>query len=349
MATGSWPTLLDVASRLDPEGTVPVIAEILSQCNDIFDDMPIEVANGKTFHEFVFRTSIPAGFWVSYNQGTPYSKSTTARARVAIGTLRDYSQIDKLLAEDSGDPVKFRESEDAAFLQGMSQTIAQTMFYGNTAVNPSQFTGLATFYNTLNAANAANAANVLGGGGSGSSNSSIWLVGWGSESVFGVYPEKSRAGLHMDDKGDVVPGFDSVGNRFEACTSHFQQRVGIVPKDWRYVARLANLDTTAAGLAGPSAYDIFVGLDELALKFPKLTTKTSGVTKTDVKYDAPGATRPVIYVNRLIKHFMQVQAMRNRNVLLTLNDYDGRTIQSYRGEIPIKVVDQLLNTESTIN
>jgi hypothetical protein len=44
---------------------------------------------------------------------------------------------------------------------------------------------------------------------------------------------------------------------------------------------------------------------------------------------------------------MNVQAIRNRNVLLSMNDYDGRVVDSYRG-IPIKIVDQIVNTESRV-
>ncbi len=68
MATGSWTTILDVANRLDPQGKVPIIAEMLSQANEMYDDIPWQMANGKTRHEFVFRTSMPGGYfrWLSW-------------------------------------------------------------------------------------------------------------------------------------------------------------------------------------------------------------------------------------------------------------------------------------------
>ena len=87
MSTGSWPTLVDLASRTDPEGKIPIIAEMLSQCNDFYDDLAWVEANEKTGHEFVFRTSIPAGFWRQYYQGVPYSKSTTAKAQALVWSL----------------------------------------------------------------------------------------------------------------------------------------------------------------------------------------------------------------------------------------------------------------------
>jgi hypothetical protein len=348
MATGQWPSLLDLASRLDPEGRIPVIAEMLSQANDFYDDLAMVEANEITGHMFVFRTSIPAGAWRQYNQGVPFSKSTTAQARVSLGMLEDYSQIDLALAEHSGDVIRFRESEDAAFLEGMSQTIVQTFFYGNSAVTPAEFMGLAPFYNTLNTANAANATNVISGAGAGSSNTSIWLIGHGPETIFGLYPRGSQAGLAMKDKGDTVPAFDALGNRFEAYTSWFRQQTGLCPKDWRYGVRFANIDTTAAGLAGASAPDLFAGMAQMLLLVPKLTKSTSGVTKTDAPNDNTQGVRPVFYCNRTSRHWMDVQAMRNRQVLVSIEDYAGLPVDSYRG-IPIKIVDQITNTEATVS
>lgn len=347
MATGSWPTLVDVSTRMDHDGKIPLIAEMLSQCNDYADDAPYVEANEATGHMFVFRTSIPAGSWRSYNMGVGYGKSTTARSRVGLGMLEDYSQVDRALAEHSGDREKFRQSEDVAFMEGMSQTIAQTFVYGNTAVTPAEFMGLAPFYNTLNTSTAQNAANVVNFGGAASSNTSLWLIGWSPQSFFLLFPRGSKAGLDMEDKGDVTPGFDSLGNRFEAYTSWFRQQVGLCPQDWRYGARGANIDVTAAGLAGPNAPDVFVNMDTMLSNFPKLTRSTSGITKTDAPMDNV-QPRPVFYCNRTLRHWMAVQAMRNRNVLLDIKDYAGMPIEGYRG-IPIKIIDQITNTESTVS
>ena len=347
MPTGQWPTLVDVASRMDPEGKIPEISEMLSQQNDYADDCPWVEANEHTGHEFVFRTSIPAGSWRSYNMGVPYSKSTTAKARVGLGMLEDYSQVDRALGEHSGDLQRFRRSEDVAFLEGMSQTIAQTLIYGNTTVTPNEFMGLVPFYNTLNTATAQNAANVLNGGGLANNNTSLWLIGWSPQSFFMTFPRGSKAGLDMEDKGDVTPGFDSLGNRFEAFTSWFRQQAGLVPKDWRYGVRVANIDTTNAGLAGPNALDIFATMAETLLLFPKLTRSTSGITKTDATDDDFGV-HPVYYCNRTMRHWMDVQAMRDRNVLLRIEDYAGMPIMGFR-DIPVKIIDQVTNTESLVS
>ena len=346
MATGQWPSLFDLSSRLDPEGKIPLIAEMLSQCNDWADDAPWVEANEATGHEFVFRTSIPAGAWRSYNSGVPYGKSTTGKARVGLGMLEDYSQVDRALAEHSGNVEKFRYSEDAAFLEGMGQTIAQTIFYGNTIAYPSQFMGLSGFYNTISTANAQNAANVISAGGSASSNTSLWMIGWSQRSFYCCYPRGSKAGLDMENKGEVTPGFDALGNRFEAYTTWFRQQAGIVPNDWRFGAAIRNIDTTAAGLAGGTPPDIFALLAQLMLTFPSFTRAASGITKTDDPNGDLGV-RAVIYMNRTLRHWADVQAMRQRNVLLRIDDYAGKPVMAYR-DIPFKVVDQISNNEATI-
>lgn len=346
MATGQWSTLLDLTSRM-VQGKQVDIAEMLSQANEIYDDLPFKEANEVGGHEFVFRTSIPGGSWRLYNQGIPYAKSTTAKARVGIGSLEDYSQVDRMLAEDSGDKMTFRENEDVAFLEGMSQTIAQTIFYGNTVAVPAQFMGLSTFYNTLNTATAQNAANVISAGGSGANNASLWLNCWGERTTYAVYPRGSKAGLSMEDKGDDTPAFDSVGNRFEAYTSWFRQQMGLVPEDWRYNVRIANIDVTTAGLAGVNPPDIFALMAEAAYMPPTLGKRQSGITQTDApKYASPGI-RPVWYTNRTVRHWMDVQAIRDRNVLLQMADYAGIVTDTWRG-IPVRVCDQLIITEAAV-
>jgi hypothetical protein len=346
MSTGGSLTLVDLTSRTDPMGKQAYIAEMLSQANDLLDYMPFIEGNEIGGHEFVFRTSIPAGSWRQYNSGVPYSKSTTAKSRVGVGSLEDYSQIDRMLAEDSGDSQLFREREDQAFLEGMGQTIVQTFWYGNTVATPAEFMGFSPFYNTVNTASAANAANVVDGGGTGSSNLSIWLLGLGERTIFGVYPRGSKAGLTMEDKGDTVPGYDNLGNRFEAYTSWFRQQAGLCPQDWRYGVRLANIDTTVNGLAGANPPDLFALMAKMIMLPPTLSKHTSGITKDDSPTGAPGI-RPIFCVNRTGRHWMDVQGMRDKNVLLSVRDSAGLATEEFRG-IPICVSDQLLNTEARV-
>lgn len=347
MPTGQWLTLLDLTSRTDGMGKQRRIAELMSQVNEILTDMPWMESSEFSGHEFVYRTSIPQGAWRAINAGIPYGKSTTAKARVGLGELVGYSQVDRTLAERSGDVTRFRYLEDVSFLQGMSQNLAQTIWYGNTTTTPGQFMGLSPFYNTVNTANAANANNVINGGGTGSSNLSIWLICWGETTIKGLYPRASKAGLVQEDKGDTFPGLDAAGNRYEAYTSFFRQEAGLVPEDWRYGVRIPNIDVTAAGLAGPSAPDLFAVFAAAVLYPPTLSAQASGITEVDAPDDPSPGIRPAWYTNRTGRHWMDVQGMRDRNVLLSLTDSGGRVTDYIRG-IPVRVSDQLLTTEARV-
>ena len=347
MATGQWPTLVDRASRLDGAGRQLYIAEMMSQHNDLWGDVPFIESSEIDAHLFAFRSSVPSGFWRQYNQGVPYAKSTTGKGKVGLGGLEGYSQVDRKLALHTGNPERFCKSEDAAFIEGMGQTMAQTWFYGNVNSNPAQFGGLAMFFNTVNTANAANAVNVLDFGGTGSSNTSLWLECFGDRTLFGLYPRGSKAGLQTIDHGTTRAAYDALGNPFEAFTMYFSHDMGSCPMDWRYIVRGANIDVTVAGLAGPQAPDLFLNMDTMLMLVPHISEGTSGVSDTDAFEDPAPGIRPVFHCNRTLKHWMLAQSLRNKNVLLGMEDFAGKPILKFRG-VPIKIVDQLLNTESRV-
>lgn len=342
-------SLADWARRVDPDGQIATIIEILSQANDIFDDMMWLEGNLPTGHKTTIRTGLPIGTWRMLYQGVPYTKSTSAQITEGVGMLEAYSQIDKKLAELNGDVAKFRMSEDDAHLEGLSQQMATAIFYSNVAVNPQQFTGLGPRYNTVCTTTAQNAVNVLDCGGTASANASLWLVGWGERTIHGIFPKASKAGLMFEDKGDVVPGYDANNNRFEAYTSYFKWEAGMCVADWRYGVRMANIDTTtnAGGLGSATPPDLFAFMSKAVIRFPTLNMRASGIVKTDAPSDPAPGIQPAWYCNRTVREYMDIQAIRDKNVLLSSKEYDGQPVTLFRG-IPIRVVDALLNTEARV-
>jgi len=185
-------TLADHAKRLDPDGKVPSIVELLSQSNEILDDMLWMEGNLPTGHRTTVRTGLPAVAWRLLNQGVQPSKSTTAQVDEQCGMLEAWSEVDKDLAMLNGNTAAFRLSEAQAFIEAMNQEMASTLFYGNAGLTPEEFTGLSIRYSDPAAVNG---QNVIDAGGSGSDNSSIWLVAWGGQTVHGIFPKGSKAGL----------------------------------------------------------------------------------------------------------------------------------------------------------
>lgn len=347
MSTNVLPNLVDWARRADPDGSIAIIAEMLSQCNEIMKDMIWQEGNLPLGHKTTVRTGLPQGVWRAANQGVPSSKTLTAQFQDSIGELVDYSIVDKSIANLNGDVSKFRYSEDMGHIEGLSQQVASALFYSNEATNPNQFTGLSPRYNTVSTSTAKSAANVLDAGGTASANLSIWLVAWGDNTTFGIFPKGSQAGLQYEDKGDVVPAYDANGNRFEAYTSMFQFKLGLCVKDWRYNVRIANVDTTTAGLQGTTPPDLFALMSRAVVKLPTASRRLSGITESDAPGDPVPGVMPAWYVNRTGREFMDIQAIRDRNVLLSSKDYAGDPVVMFR-DTAIRVVDALTNSETRV-
>ena len=331
LTTGAL-TLADWAKRLDPDGKIPIIAELLSQSNEILEDAVFVEGNLPTGHRVTIRTGLPSVYWRLLNAGVPSSKSTTAQVDESVGYLEAYSTVDKALAELNGNEAQFRLSEDQAFLESMNQQQAQTMFYGNVATNPAQYTGLATRYGAISGAG--NAQNILDAGGTSTNNASIWLVVWGENTVFCTFPKGSRAGLVFEDVTTNAPVLDANGNRYQALQTHYQWKNGMVVKDWRYAVRIANINT-ANLVAQSGAADIVALMSRALDRIPNW-----------------GMGRGAFYMNRTIYSMLRVQALNKSNNALSIEkglSQFGTPMSwlSFMG-VPIRRVDQLLNTEARV-
>lgn len=335
MATlgATYPTLLDVVKRSDDNGKITPIVEILNQTNGILDDMYWVEGNLPTGHRTTLRTSLPSATWRTLYSGVPYNKSTTAQITDTCGMLETYSLIDKDLADLNGNTAEFRLSEDKAFIEGMNQQMAQTLFYGNIATNPERFQGLAPRYNTLQTAVSQAANNVISAGGSGSANTSIWIVCWGDNTVHGIYPKGTQGGLQHSDVTTAAPVSDGAGGVYQAYQTKYQWKCGLTVRDWRYVARICNIDTTTS--AGGLQSTTPPTLDRLLIRaMNKIPNMTMG--------------RMAIYCNRAVKTWFDIQAIEKANLCVSIMERQGQWITTFRG-IPMILSDQILNTEATIS
>lgn len=345
-------TLLNIADymrRTDPTGNIADIAELLAQANQIHADCLWQEANEPEGHKVTVRASLPQGTWRSANQGVAATKSLTSQIQFGMAELVSYSQVDKSIANLYGQVAKLRLTEDMAFIEGMSQQVASALIYANEATNPNQFTGLSANYNTVTGSNAKSAANVVDCGGTGSSNASMWVVGWGDNSVFGIYPKGSKAGLTYEDKSDFVPLYDGSQNRYEGYTSYFVWKLGLAIKNWQYNIRFANIDTTTAagGLKGSTPPDLFAYLINNIRKLPTASRRLTGITEVDSPNEPRVGTNPVLYVNRTVGSALDLQAVRDKNVLISYKEYAGEPTMMFR-DMPIRTVDALTNGEARV-
>lgn len=328
-------TLADLAKSLDPNGRVAAVIELLEQTNEILTDMLWKEGNLPTGERTTVRTGLPTVAWRLLNQGVSGSKSTKAQIDEQCGMLEAWSEVDKDLAELNGNTDAFRLSEAKSFVEAMNQEMAQTLFYGNSGLAPEEFTGLSIRYSSLSAANA---QNIVSGSGSGSDNSSVWLVGWGENTIHGIYPKGSAAGLMHENLGlqtiqVQASGAEVIGGtRMRAYQDHFQWKCGIALKDWRYVVRIPNIDISNL-VAKSSAADL-----------------TELMIKAIHRIPAIAQVKPVFYMNRTCIEFLDIQRRDDVSAGggLSYETVDGKRVMSFRG-VPIRLCDQLLESESAVS
>lgn len=337
-------TYADWAKRMDDGYRVARIIELLSQTNEILEDMLVVEGNLPTGHKTTVRTGLPQATWRLLNQGVPNAKSTTAQINDTCGNLETYSVIDKDIADLNGNTAEFRLSEVKAFLEGMSQQVAATLIYGNQFVNPERFTGFAPRFSTSTTSSSQTAANVLSGGGAASSNTSMWIHVWGDNTAHATFPKGKITGLQHRDMGEW-PVSDASGNTYQAYRDHFKWEIGYVLRDWRYVVRIANIDTTQ--LTGVSAANLINLLVRGLYRLPTAPVSSTVVQTSDTPEVRANMGRTVIYANRVIRTYLDLQAMNKTNVLLRIEEFDGVPITTFRG-IPVRTCDAILNNEATI-
>jgi hypothetical protein len=338
-------TYADWAKRVGDDYRIASIIELLSQTNEILDDMLVVEGNLPTGHKTTVRTGLPQATWRLLNQGVPNAKSTTAQIVDTCGNLETYAVIDKDIADLNGNTAEFRLSEVKAFLEGMSQQVATTLIYGNQSANPERFTGLAPRYSTLTTANSNTAANVLSGGGVASSNTSMWIAVWGSDTLHATFPKGKITGLQHRDMGEW-PVLDSASNTYQAYRDHFKWEIGLVLRDWRYVARICNIDITL--LTGVSAANLINLLVRALYRLPTAPVSATSVQTSDSPEVRANMGRTVIYCNRVVRTYLDLQAMNKTNVLLRIEEFDGKPVTTFRG-IPVRTCDAILNNEATVS
>ncbi|MCW3521239.1 hypothetical protein K6Y76_05035 [Burkholderia cenocepacia] len=321
------PTLADIAKGLDPDGSVAQTVEILNQTNEILADATFIEGNLPTGHRTSIRTGLPQPTWRKLYGGVQPTKSTKVQVTDNCGMLEDYAEVDKALADLNGNTMAFRLSEDKAHIEGINQEVAQTLIYGNEGSAPAEFTGLSARYNSLAAQNA---DNIIDATGTGADNTSIWLVVWGPQTAHMIYPKGSKAGLAVTDKGQVtVENADGANGRMEAYRTHYKWDVGFSLRDWRYVARVCNIDVSDLGTVA-NTKNLITWMIQASERIP-----------------AFGLGRAAWYVNRTVREKLRLGIIEKISNNLTWETVAGQRVMMFDG-IPVRRTDAILNTESRV-
>lgn len=344
-------TLLDVAKSFGPDGKVATVAELLNQSNEMLPFMNFIEGNLPTGHKGVVRTSLPNVQLRSFYKGVKVSKSGRATIEDVCAMAEGRNEIDKDLADLNGNTAAYRLSEGLSFVESMNQKFAQQIVYGDTSVNPEGVLGLTPRYNSLSAS-VPSSKNIIDAGGSGSDNTSVWLVVFGENTVTGIYPKGSEAGLVQQDLGEI-DAFDENNDRYRAYAELWKWKFGLHVKDWRYAVRIANIDVSdLAGQTGTQAITAATWLNKLMIK-------------SLARIPSMGMGTPVFLASRTVKEMLSIGALdKSQNALSFtegVNQYGNVAPGSVAGQgtgiqggqlkfmgVPVLTVDQILSTEARV-
>ncbi len=341
LGQGGKVTLLDMAKSMDPDGKTAEIVELLAQTNDILADMQWVEGNLPTGHRTTVRTGLPTVTWRKLYQGVDPGKSIRAQVDDTCGMLEARSEVDKDIAELNGNTPAFRLSEAQGFLESMNQALATALIYESQATNPERITGLAPRYSLTTAGSGANILDAAGT----TNLTSVWLVCWGKQTIHGIVPKGSRAGLVHDDLG-LIDAFDASNKRFRAYADHWQWKCGLTVKDWRYAVRIANIDTVALlAQTGTQANTAATWLHKLMLKaMARIPSMKMGT--------------PVFYANRTVREMLSIGALDKSNAALAIQpavNQFGAVSPGSAGDgtltffgVPVRTVDQILSSETQV-
>lgn len=319
-------TLVDLMKRLKPDKSLDMITEIMDEDQEILMDIPWVEANSITGHRTTIRSGLPAGAWRKLNAGVPTEKSTTVQITEQIGMLETYLEVDKKLAGLSGDTNEFRAQESRAAIEGMSQTLASTLFYGDTDLNPERFLGFEARYDDTTAGNGDNI--LLAGGAGANIQSSVWLVNWRPDKIHGLYTKGSPVGMQHEDLGEERLQ-DSAGGYYQGLVSHLEWDIGLCVRDWRYAVRIANVQSAALTKDAATGADL---IDQMTQAVERLK-------------DTNGSPR--FYCSQTVRSFLRRQINNKSNVNLTQENFAGKTTLAFDG-IPIRKTHALLATEAVV-
>lgn len=331
---GNALSMMDIASHSGSDGKYLKIIEILSENNPILQDLKSVVANNGMFHVSAIRTGLPQGSYRAFYQGVPTEKATVTQIQESCAMLESFAKPDARLIDLNADRGNVLISQNKAFIEGLGQHQARTLFYGDPAINPNEFRGLSARYNSIGTDERKSSFNVIDAGGAATSTelTSAWIINWGEDKIHGIYPKGSVAGLRHEDLGKKLAQ-DSNGHEYMTYVSHYMWDLGLMVSDWRWAIRIANIDVSALKDAGKDSY---TG-PQLGLLLWDALEKIQGMSPAGCSF----------YAARPVWGAIQKLAQAKGNLALQLKDWNGQILPTI-GDIPIKVCDAISRHENHV-
>lgn len=312
-------SLLELANRIAPNGDMATIVEVMSQENPILQDIPFIEANSGSSHKDTIRTYVPKGERRQFDKGVGTSGTKTEPVTFNVAMYENYSQVDKAKCLMAPNPKQFRMDEAKGIIEGLSQTVVDAIFYGNSKIDPDESDGLATICNKIDG------KRIIDAGGTGDDLTSLYIVQWDKVEAKGVYPRGSATGgiVHDDLGEDTVS--DENGKKYQAFVDHFQCHMGLGLTNKKRIARICNIPVD-------STEGEKINVSKMIIR-----------ALNNMKQQGKGA---VIYGNATAINYLDIEALNKATV--QLEDAFGMPVTQFRPGNPIRLCEGILDSEEHV-
>ncbi len=333
-----YKTLMDVVNQytsLDAGGKYIEIAEVLNRACPLLTVLPMVPSNQIMSHIGSRRSYLVTPGTRRFNEVIAPTASHTVPLTEGIAMYEDYSEVDAKLCRIQNEPARWRMDEVKTKIEALTQKLEYGLFYGSVASDATTINGLATRFASLTASypngDTTWHVNCWDGGtavGAGAVTTSIWLVEFGINKVYAIYPKNLPAGIQHTDLGEITKQTSS--GYMQILMDHFSWDIGLFISDERCVQRYANITSAYSSATYTFDEEILIAMKN---QLPS-------------KGEAPGT---VILCNRDVKTQMDIRAVtRKMNTYFTQSeggDVWGRPVTRFQG-IPVLVAEKILSTET---
>lgn len=339
LISGKFPSLVDLLKSMNAAGQFVRAVDMMRQANEILDVMTWMPCNSGDEHLIVQNVTLPTIYEAMINRGILPSDGKDYDIFEPTATFRSWQEIDADAAEATGDPAKCMADRSRKHRQAHARNFVSNLIYGNSLTDPDTFPGIMQRYSdpTDN-----NGQNMINAGGVGSDNASILLMGFGEDAVSGLYPKGTIAGLQTDDKGKVTKSnADGTTDAWrDVYLSKFSWSCGLSIEDWKWCARICNIDKSDILANNDSAADLLQLTEDALYCMPSTAVMTDSNSN---------GRRMGWFMNRTMRKMIDRQSRRSVQAGGQL-DYavvDGVRRKTLHG-IPMYTVDQMTNAETLV-
>jgi len=322
---------VDVMQREARDGNALLLGNSLAQSNLILQDLMLMEGTEKRGNLVGKAASLGTASRRRANRGVAPSKAAVVQQLDTISLWADRIEIDNLVYNQAKDKNIIIQQELELKRDNLNISMSADIFYGNPGDTIDSMTGIQPRLNSLSH------PTVISAGGS-AANTSIYLLTHDINSFFAFYPLDMQAGLSMVDRGDNERIADS-----QSTTGYFYGKVvdlewamGVTMKNERRNGRVCNIATGSLSKFGNTASNGPDLEDLIAQMLAQLQNVSDGDNKR-------------LYVNRAIFSYLTRQFLKKTNHWITREEQTGKGLLYSVMGIPVRLVEQITNAETTVS